>query len=384
MTWIALKMLMGDRAKYIGILAGITFSALLIAQQASIFCGLLLRTAAQIQDIADAEVWVMDPGVEYVDELKAMSDGALLKTRSVDGVAWAVRLYKGQARLKLEPDPKYPQGTFQQVILLGLDDATMVGAPRQMIEGKLYDLREPDAVIMDIDGYKYLWPNEAIRLGREFEMNDHRAVLVGICKSSPTFQSFPVIYTRYSQAMTYVPPERRVLSFVLVQPEAAVSPEEICNRIEAATGLRARTRQQFFWQTIGYYMRRTGIPINFGITVFLGFVVGCAIAGQTFYTFTIENIAQFGSLKAMGVTNLRLVGMVLVQALVVGLIGYCLGLGLAALFGEATKNSSKLAFFMTWQIPVITAVAVATIMTLAALVSIRRVLVLEPAIVFRG
>ena len=129
---------------------------------------------------------------------------------------------------------------------------------------------------------------------------------------------------------------------------------------------------------------RTGIPINFGITVFLGFVVGCAIAGQTFYTFTIENMAQFGSLKAMGVSNMRLIGMVLVQALVVGLIGYCLGLGLAALFGEATKNSSKLAFYMAWQIPVITALAVATIMTLAALVSIRRVLVLEPAIVFRG
>jgi putative ABC transport system permease protein len=384
MTWIALKMLMGDRAKYIGIIAGITFSALLISQQASIFCGLLLRTTAQIRDLADADIWVMDPGVEYIDELKPMTDSAVSNTRSVPGVAWAVRLYKGQARMKLEADQYFPTGSYQQVIILGLDDATMVGAPREMILGKLSDLRRPDAVIMDIDGYEYLWPKEPLRLGKEFEMNDHRAVLVGICRSSPTFQTFPVIYTRYSQAMNYAAQERRVMSFVLAAPEEGVSATEVCRRIEAQTGLHAVTREQFAWQTISYYLRRTGIPINFGITVFLGFVVGCAIAGQTFYTFTLENLPQFGSLKAMGVSNARLVGMVLVQALVVGFIGYGLGLGLAALFGEMTKTNTRLAFYMPWQVPVLTAGAVVLIMVLASLVSVRKVLVLEPAVVFRG
>src|SRR6516225_7207733 len=105
MSWIALKMLMGDRAKYLGIIAGIAFAALLIAQQASIFCGLLWRTTAQIQDIG-ADVWVMDPGVEYIDELKPLSENNLSEVRSVPGVAWAVRLYKGIARLKLEADDK--------------------------------------------------------------------------------------------------------------------------------------------------------------------------------------------------------------------------------------------------------------------------------------
>jgi putative ABC transport system permease protein len=382
MTWIALKMLMGDRAKYLGIIAGIAFSALLIAQQASIFCGLLLRTTAQIRDIADADIWVMDPGVEYIDELKPMTDSALSNTRSVPGVKWAARLYKGQARLKLDADAQFPEGSYQQVIILGLDDATMVGAPREILMGNLSDLRQPDAVIMDIDGYEYLWPNEKVRLGKVFEMNDHRAVLVGICRSSKTFQTFPVIYTRYSQAMNYAPQERRVMSFVLAAPEEGVSAEEACRRIQAQTGLQALTQKQFFWQTINYYLRRTGIPINFGITVFLGFVVGCAIAGQTFYTFTLENLPQFGSLKAMGVSNLRLMGMVLMQALVVGVIGYGLGLGLAALFGELATPA--LAFYMPWQIPLITAGAVALIMVLASLISIRRVMVLEPAIVFRG
>jgi putative ABC transport system permease protein len=150
--------------------------------------------------------------------------------------------------------------------------------------------------------------------------------------------------------------------------------------------LQARTTEQFFWQTIGYYMERTGIPINFGITVTLGFVVGCAIAGQTFYLFTIENLKQFGSLKAMGVSNRRLIGMILLQAAVVGLIGYGIGIGGAALFGYVFERAVKTtppAFYFGWQIPAITAAAVSGIIFFAALLSMRRVLFLEPAVVFR-
>ena len=173
------------------------------------------------------------------------------------------------------------------------------------------------------------------------------------------------------------------MSFVLAKAEPGVPVQEACARVREQTGLRALPREEFAWQTIGYYLRRTGIPVNFGITVTLGFIVGCAIAGQTFYTFVLENLNQFGSLKAMGLSNARIIGMVLIQGLVVGAIGYGLGIGLASLFGALTRNT-EISFFMPWQIAVGTAVAVALIVTLASLVSIRRVLVLEPAIVFRG
>jgi putative ABC transport system permease protein len=377
MTWLALKMLTGDRAKYLGIIAGIGFAALLIAQQASIFCGLLLRTTGQIQDVADAKIWVMDPGVEFVDELKPMKEDALYEVQGVPGVAWAVRFYKGQARLKLG------DGKYQQAIVLGLDDATMVGAPRDIVLGSLADLRKPDAVMMDEVGYHYLWPDEPLRAGKVLEMNDHRAVLVGICKASRTFQTFPILYTRYHQALQYVPQERRVMPFVLAAPEPGVPVQEVCEHIRQRTGLQALSQEDFAWKTINYYLERTGIPINFGITVALGFIVGCAIAGQTFYTFVLENLAQFGSLKAMGVSNLRIVGMVLMQGLVVGFVGYGLGVGLASLFGVVTRNS-EISFFMPWQVLALTGAAVAVIVALSSLVSVRRVLVLEPAIVFRG
>ena len=92
------------------------------------------------------------------------------------------------------------------------------------------------------------------------------------------------------------------------------------------------------WLTIGYSMRSTGIPVNFGITVALGFIVGTAIAGQTFYLFTLENLKQFGALKAMGVTNKRILVMILLQAAVVGGLGYALGMGAASVFFEFTKD----------------------------------------------
>jgi putative ABC transport system permease protein len=138
------------------------------------------------------------------------------------------------------------------------------------------------------------------------------------------------------------------------------------------------------WFQVGYYLRSTGIPINFGITIALGFIVGTAIAGQTFYLFTVENIKQFGALKAMGVTNWGLTGMVLLQATIVGLIGYGLGIGMAAAFFESTKNMTHLAgFYMPWQVAVLAAGAVLCVIVIASLVSLRKVWVLEPAIVFR-
>ncbi len=393
MNWIALKMLTGDRAKYIGILAGVTFAALLIAQQLSIACGLLLRTTSTIQDIGDADIFVMDPEVQFIDELKPLTESDLYRVQGVPGVAWAVRYYKGQGRLKLDVGRNEGPGLYQQVIVLGLDDATLVGAPRKIVIGSLAALREPDAVIMDLAGFKYLWPNDPIEnaIGRVLEMNEHRAVIVGLCEASPTFQTLPILYTRYHQAVQFIPQERRIMSMVLVGAEEGTAHREVCRRIEAQSGLgidkralKAVTHHEFVWMTIRYFMAHTGIMINFSITTVLGFIVGVAIAGQTFYTFTLENLNQFGCLKAMGVTNPRIIAMVLLQALVVGLLGFCLGVGLAAVFGEVVPRFTPLAFFMHWRVMAGTLAAVLLIVTLSSLVSVRKVLKLEPAVVFRG
>jgi putative ABC transport system permease protein len=380
MTWIALKMLIGNRGKYYAIVFGIAFACMLMAQQAAIFVGLMRNTTSQIRDIQGADIWVMDPSVEFVDDITPLSDNAVYQVRGVPGVAWAVKLYKGTARAQ------FHEGHYKQFIVLGLDDQTLVGAPQQMLVGSLADLRRPDAVIMDEFGFRYLWPGQPLAAGKTFEMNDHRAEVVGICVASPTFQTFPVIYTSYTLALKFAPQERRVVSFLLAKAQPGAPPAEVCERIQRQTGLLAVTNQNFAWMTISYYLRRTGIPINFGTTVMLGFVIGASIAGQSFYLFTLGNLKQYGALKAMGTSNIRIVGMVLIQGVFVGVIGYGIGLGMASMLDILMRLSLKsvpLTQFMAWQILVGTAVAVAIIMTGTTLLSLRRVLLLEPATVFK-
>jgi putative ABC transport system permease protein len=379
MSWVAIKMLTGNRGKYIGIILGVAFAALLISQQASIFCGMMLLTTSQIKDIEGADIWVMDPNVRFVDDVKPISENDLYRVRGVEGVAWAVRLYKGLTRARMPGT-----GKFQQVILVGLDDATLVGAPRQIITGNIGDLRRPDAVFVDQDGYELLWPGEPIKLGRTFEMNDHLATVVGVFRARRTFQTNPVVCARYSQATLFIPRQRKVMSFILGNPSPGFSSADVCRRIKNQTGLEAQTRDEFSWTTMKFYLRETGIPANFGITVALGFVIGMAIAGQTFYLFTVENLKQFGTLKAMGASNSTLIFMIILQAIVVTFMGYCLGVGAAVASGHFIDTQSKLAFYMPWQIMAITGGAVLLIAMLSSVISARRVLVLEPAIVFQG
>jgi putative ABC transport system permease protein len=207
--YIALKMLTGDRGKYLGILMGLTFASFLITQQMAIFVGLMTRTYGFITDSGLADVWVMDPKVQFIDDIKPIQDTQLLRVRGVEGVDWAMPLYKGILKARLE------NGNFQACNVIGLDDATLIGGPATMIEGRLEDLRRADAVIVDIAGaVGKLAKRDAsgkpipLKVGSTVELNDHRAVVVGICRVSRTFQSLPVVYTTYTRATTFAPMER--------------------------------------------------------------------------------------------------------------------------------------------------------------------------------
>jgi putative ABC transport system permease protein len=383
---IALKMLIGDRGKYLGIIMGLTFASLLITQQSSIFTGLMTRTYGFITDTSQPDVWVMDPKVQFIDDIKPLQDTELFRVRGVDGVEWAVPLYKGLLKARLE------DGNFQICNVFGLDDATLVGGPPVMLQGSLSDLRRQDAIIVNDVGANTRLARKSkepggrptpLKVGDTLEINDHRAVVVGICQVTRTFQSQPVIYTTYTRATTFAPPERKLLSFILVKAKDGLDPKTLRERIAQRTGLAAYTAQEFKDLTYNFFMKNTGIPINFGIAVGLGFLIGTAIAGQTFYNFTLENLRYFGTLKAMGATNGILLRMILLQALLVGAIGYGLGVGGATLFGYA-MGGTELAFRLTKELLYISAGAIAIIIVFSAVISIYKVMRLEPAIVFKG
>lgn len=375
---------MGDRGKYLGIVMGLTFASLIMTQQPAIFVGLMMRSYSFITDVGLPDIWVMDPKVQFIDDVKPLQDMKLFRVRGVEGVEWAVPLYKGLIKARLA------NGNFQTCNVIGLDDASLIGGPPVMLEGRLEDLRRGDAVVVDRDGAveKLGLPGPdgkpiPLKLGDTLELNDRRAIVVGIGKTTRTFQSQPVVYTTYTRAMLYAPRERKLLSFILVKARPGQDPGALTRRIERATGLAAYTQQGFQKLTYDYFMKNTGIPINFGISVTLGFIVGAAIAGQTFYSFTMENLRQFGVLKAMGAGNGTLLRMILLQAALVGAIGYGLGVGLTSLFGWAMRNTI-LAFKFPWQLLVYSGLGVTLICMFAALISIRKVIALEPAVVFKG
>jgi putative ABC transport system permease protein len=304
--------------------------------------------------------------------------------RGIGGVAWAMPMYRGQIKARLE------DGTQQACTVIGIDDTTLIGGPPVMVQGTVADLRRADGVIIDerdaktklahlqSDGTK-----RPLAVGDTLEINDHRTVVVGLCQTTRTFMWFPMVFTTFGRSLVIAPGERRQLSYVLVKAAPGVDQAQLCARITAATGMAAMTSAGFKAKTLDFIMRETGIPINFKISMFLGFLVGSVIAGQTFYNFTLDNLRHFGALKAMGAGNVLLMRMVLMQALMVGAIGYGLGVGLAALFGLLVGNT-ELAFRLNGDRLVFSAVVVLVICAFSAFISVRKVMKLEPAVVFRS
>ena len=379
MNWVAIRMLTGDRVKFIGLVFGIAFSTLLITQQLTIFVNLLMRGASAVNEVATANIWVMDPVGRTPEITLPMPSTALDRVRGVPGVSYAAPMLRSGATIRT------PEGKIEGVTVVGIDDATLIGLPRRMKLGERQALSAPDSVFIDDSGARKLFGESVSIIGTRLELNDRRAVIAGIVDATPTFTSGVILYTKYSNALNFVPGTRNRLSFILVQTDADQNPANVVKAIEARTGLRAREAKDFAQDGIDFIVDSTGIPINFGITVVLGVIVGIAIVGLTFSLFIRDNIKQFGALKAIGVTNNKIRIMVAAQSGLVALIGYGIGFFLTAIFiaaGAANSDAFK-GFYIPWQIPLITAGVVVAIIFLTGLIGLRSVLKLEPAEVFR-
>jgi putative ABC transport system permease protein len=379
MYFIALKMLFHDRAKYLGLVIGVAFSTLLINQQMGIFLGLLSRAGAIIADIPEANIWVMDPGVKNLDTIFPLRDTELGRVRGVPGVKWAVPLYKSVATIRTA------FGELESATLIGVDDASLVGLPPRVVMGDIEELRRPDAVAVSEDGFGRVWRGEKISLGKTVELNDRRAIVVAIVKDSPKFTSSITFFTRYSQALQYTNNGRNQMSFVLAKTQDEQTPEQVAEAIVQRTGLQALTATAFRDKAIAYVIDNTGIPVSFGTVIALGVLVGVCVVALMFNLFVLENLRHFAVLKALGTRNGKLIAMVLLQAAVVGFVGFSVGLfGAAAFFEFAGRNPNFTGFYLPWKIGVASGIVAAVIICMASLVALRRLLFVDPAIVFRG
>jgi len=280
---------------------------------------------------------------------------------------------------------KTAEGRTESATVFGSDDSTLAGMSSVFAVGSRQDQMAPDAIAIDILGYTKLWPGEPIETGRVIELNDTRAVVRAITDAQPGFSAPIIINARLSHAARFAT-TGAVLTFVLVQVEACAEAAAVAADIASATGLKAMTSADFSAMTLNYVIGSTGIAFSFGVVIALGAIVGIAIVGLTFNMFIADLTRQFAVLKAIGLTNGRIVLMVLVQAFVIGFIGYGIGLWAAASFfdGVNQPTSDLKGFYLPWQIAVAAAGATLAISVLATFVSLRKVLRLDPATVFRG
>ncbi len=386
MIGLALKMLFGDTAKYLMLVAGLFFATFLMVEQASVFCGLMMWTTSTLKNVG-APIFVVEERVEQVNEINPLRDTDVSRVRSVSAVKWAMPLYSGIQRVRLE------SGSFKTVQLIGIDAASLAGGPVRMVEGNLEDLRLPNTVVIDQLATTRLAddPKNPIKVGDRFEINDIEARVVGICKAMRSFTGGPYLWTTYERALQYTPASRKMLSAVIAAPIEGMTPAEAAAEITRRTGLRAYVNEGFGGNpndfnnsTVWWYVKNTGIPISFGTTVFIGFIVGIAIACQTFYAFVLDNLKHLGALKAMGMSNFRLSIMLLIQSSVAGIVGFGIGLLATSAFAYGAIQNQQPPFVMPWQIPVVAFGVIQFICMIAALMGIIRLSLYEPAMVFRA
>jgi len=394
---IALKMLMGDRAKYAGLLLGISFTAFLVTFAASYFAGFMTRGFALIAENGTTDVWVMDPAVRSPEQTINLSDSALDRVRSVDGVAYATPLALGSAAARL------PNGRFQPFQVIGVDDASLIGAPRLPDGRAPTELHAPDAIIVDAGGTSGKlgtplrkadqWPADGphldvplrdLRRGDEFLLNDNRVRVVGRSATLPRFPPRPLVFTTYSNAMRILPRELHRLTFVLVHAKAGVSPDALARRIEQRTGLRARSAAEFKADTVRWYLVNSEDVGDMAAMLTLAMTVGFGVTGVMLYMFTNESLRQYAVLKAMGATPRMVLAMVLVQAGLCAAIGTGIGLGACALVGDAVSQVVGYPFRMMWFTPLVGGLGVLIVSLTAAAISVRPVLKLQPGVVFSG
>lgn len=396
MIRLALKMLFGDTAKYLMLVAGLMVATFLMAQQTAVFCGLMSWTKSTLSNVP-APIWVVEEKVEQVNETNPLLDTDVARVRSVSSVAWAAPIYSGIQRVRLE------NGNFKIIQLIGIDSNTLAGAPAKMMKGDLMKLRLPHSVIIDDLGMQRLAlkRGDKVDVGDMFEINDQEARVVGIADAKNSFTGGPYVWTTYERALQYVPAQRKMLQAVICAPREGISLDDAVADIHRETGLRAYVNRDAgfgeFWaqrsgektnnfniSTVWWYVKNTGIPISFGTTVIIGLLVGMAVSCQTFYSFVLENMRHLGALKAMGASNGILCVMLIVQAFTVGIVGYGIGMLFTAGFAFGALKNEQPPFYMPEFVPIAVLAVILAICSLAALMGIWRVSRLEPAMVFRS
>jgi putative ABC transport system permease protein len=373
MAAVGLRMALHDKTKFAGALTGVVFAVLLSNQQAATFLGLVHRNLMFV-DNAGADVWIMPGATEILQPGKLLSQSPLDQARGTPGVAWAEPILYGGATVSL------PQGGSEQVQLIGTRAPRWKGGPFNMVAGSVEALAQPDAMIFEDSDRAKLG---GLNLGSVREVNGRRVHVAGFTWGLVPLGPASYAFAEFDLARELMHTDADQSSFVLVGVEPGVSPLRVREALQARMASeRVATRDEFKRTLLAYTVTKTPIGIVLGSSSAVGLLVGFIMVALTMFSAVLDNLREFGTLKALGATTFDLVRLLWTQAILYGVLGAFVGVALVSRVASAAR-SAQLAMqlppallFATFAVAVLMCVAASS---LAAL----RVRAVEPAMVFR-
>lgn len=373
MWTLARKILLHDRIKFAVAAAGVSISVMLVLVQIGLYLG-FMQNASNLIDHAQADVWVTGEGSENFDFSSPIDDRAFYQVASTPGVARAERLLLAFGQFRLA------DGGTQGVQVIGLDPGARLLRPWNVVAGDVRRLGQPGAIVTDVSEAPKL---KVGRVGERREIFGARAEVVALTCGIRSFTTSPFVWTDLDSARAYTlyPADR--FNFVMVEAAPGVAPAEVARRLDALPNLDAYTGPRMSARARHYWSSRTGVGAGFFTTAALGVVVGLVVVGQILYNGTLEHLREYGTLKAMGARNGAIVRVIVYQALISAVVGFALGGGLA-IAARGAMVAANLTVLLTPTLVIGTAILTAVMCCAAALLSVVKVLRLDPASVFKG
>jgi putative ABC transport system permease protein len=372
--WVlARKILLHDRIKFAVAAAGVSISVLLVLVQIGLYFG-FMENASTLIDNGKADLWVTARGNENFDFASPMDERLYYRVAETPGVARAERMILAFGQFKL------PDGGTQGVQVVGVEPDARLLRPWNLVAGDARRLADVDGIVVDRTEFAKL---KIERLGERREISDTRARVVGLTDGIRSFTTSPFVFTNLDTARAYARMLPAQLTYVLVEARPGIDLAKLKADLERIDAIDAYTRAEISTRTREYWSTRTGVGTGFFMTAVMGVIVGLVVVGQILYNGTLEHIREYGTLKAMGAANGAIVRVILYQALISAVVGFAVGgaLALAARGGMAAAN---LKVALSPELLLATAALTATMCAIAALLSILKVLRLDPAVVFKG
>ncbi|HVI79863.1 MAG TPA: ABC transporter permease, partial [Candidatus Acidoferrum sp.] len=276
---------------------------------------------------------------------------------------------------------KRPDGGQDSVQIVGINVDDQFERPWNLVEGRVEDLKSPDAVIMD---ELYKQKLGVTRVGELFEVGGHRARVVGFTRGIRSFTTSPYVFTTFKNAQNYTGLREDQTMFILVKVASGADLKHVQRDIlDHVKDVEVFTTAQFSRMTTFYWMFTTGAGVAVLIAAVLGLVVGFVVVAQTIYATTVDHIREYGTLKAMGAPNSYVYKVIMKQAAISAVIGYVLGM-IVSVFVVHGSQKGGAAILMPPTMAVCMFFVTLTMCIGAALVSINKVTRIDPAMVFKG